>query len=230
MNWTYGVTTVPQRLPTLLPRTLEALRNAGFPSPRVFLDGSEGVFLEALEGCEVSQRKDPLRAYGAWVLAAWELYLRDPKADRYAIFQDDITCCRNLRQYLDRCPFPERGYWNLYTVPANVVPNTRGWVPSPRQDGKGAIGLVFNNEGLRLLLANQYMVDRVHDEVRGHKSIDGGVVTAMSNLGWKEYVHQPSLVQHIGTESVIGNSFKKVADTFPGDSFDALELLSTACC
>ncbi len=239
--WACGLTCVPERADGLLPRTLEGVRRGGFPAPRLFLDGAghaEAAALEARLGLPVSARFPRLRAFASWLLALEEVYLREPHVDRYAMFQDDLTCCRNARDYLDRCAFPERGYLNLYTFPENQVlaPRTAaggtadGWYLA-NQRGKGAVALVFSNEGCRTLLQHRHMVDRPHDPPppgepeRPFKAIDGAVVSAMKKAGWQEWVHSPSLVQHLGERSTLGNERHALAESWRGEEWDALSLL-----
>jgi hypothetical protein len=224
MEWSYGVTTVPDRLGTLLPRTLESLKLAGFDNPRIFIDGCcEREVPEHLAKYALTCRSPKVRTFGSWMLAAMELVFRQPNADRYALFQDDMVTYLNLREYLEGCTFPEQGYWNLYTFPQNEKP-IKGWYES-NQLGKGAVALVFSNKGMRTLLAQQYMIDRVLSPTRGWKALDGGIVSAYKKINWKEFVHNPSLVQHTGEQSVMGNSRHALANTFKGEDFDATELL-----
>lgn len=222
LKWSYGVTCVPERMDSVLVDTLESLAAGGFERPRLFVDGERAI-PERFSGYEMTVHRPRLRTFGNWVLALWELYVRRPDADRYALFQDDMVCYRNLRQYLERCPFPSKGYLNLYLFPQNekLAKGRRGWYQS-NQLGKGAVALVFDNEGARLLLGHPHMVDRPLDERRGWKSIDGGIVTAFKKAKWKEYVHNPSLVQHTGTKSSMGNKQHPKADSFLGQDFDAL--------
>lgn len=225
MKWSYGVTAVPERVQNgLLEKTLQSLFEAGFDKPRLFIDGPLEVVPSWMSLYERTVHVPKVRTFGNWVLTAWELYLRDPHADRYVIFQDDFVTYRNLRQYLERCEYPEQGYWNLYTFSQNIKP-LNGWYES-NQLGKGAVALVFNNKAIRTLLAQQYMVDRPLNPNRGWKAVDGGIVSAYKLIGWKEYVHNPSLVQHTGLESSMGNRRHELAKTFKGEDFDALELLS----
>ncbi|MFA5056481.1 MAG: hypothetical protein WC485_00070 [Opitutaceae bacterium] len=216
---------MPKRRDDLLPRTLASLALAGFEQPRLFIDGS-GQGFERF-GLESTFHDPPLRCYGNWVASLWELYVRDPLADRYAIFQDDFVTYRHLREYLEQCQQPQRGYLNLYTFPKNqAMANGRnGWYLSD-QLGKGAVALVFTNEAVVTLLSSPYMVNRPKDVNRGYKWVDGGIVTAFKLVGWKEYVHNPSLVQHTGTESSVGNRLQPLALSFRGEQFDARELLT----
>mgnify|MGYP003336487715 FL=1 len=221
-TWAYGVTTVDSRLNTTLPLTLSTLADAGFPKPRLFVDGAQSV-PTYLSEYETTFRYPKIRTFGNWMLALAELYIRDPKATYYALFQDDILACKNIRQYLEKCKFPNKGYLNLYTFPQNEQPNT-GWNLS-NQRGLGALALVLNNEGVRTLLHSIHTVNRPLDLKRGWKSIDGGIVTSFNQAGWKEYIHIPSLVQHQDGPSSMSNRQHPKAGTFPGIEADALEFL-----
>jgi hypothetical protein len=246
VTWSYGVTTVPARRDDLLPRTLASLKVGGFDAPRLFADGCDDPrSWEAEFNLPVTGRHPPLRAWGNWVLALYELYVREPAADYYAVFQDDLVCPRNLRAYLERNPCPTGGYMNLYTYPHNIAvrpaaPFT-GWyegvlcsqhaTKEPRwQRGLGALALVFTGAAVPLLLRHPSCVDRPKDPHQGHKKIDGGVVNVMNQLAIREYVHAPSLVQHTGQTSVIEQSHDRQpqAPDFPGEGFDALTLLPGA--
>lgn len=240
MKWRYAITTVPSRLETTFPKTLESLKNAGFDQPRISVDGIECSEPYKQFGLPITTRYPAIRTASHWVLTLYELYLRDCDensqvggglSDRYAIFQDDFLTYKNLRGYLEKCRYPEKGYLNLYTFPCNQenAPNqgkTAGWYES-NQMGKGALALVFDREAVTTLLQQQYLVVRPQCTKNGFKSIDGGIVTSLRNAGYKEYVHNPSLVQHIGLESTIGNIYDvtNTATSFAGESFDALSLL-----
>lgn len=225
------MTTVNTRLVDLLPRTLQSLAKAGFESPRLFIDGADhSVIPSSLHKYPITSHCPNLRTYGNWILSAWELYVREPHAERYAIFQDDFVTYPNLRQYLEQCDYPARGYWNLYTFPINERKEANGWYVAPHQRGLGAVALVFSNECLRKLLGSQYMADRPLDASRGWKSVDGGIVSALKGSrtepGWQEWVHYPSLVQHTGINSSMGNKKQELALSFRGEDFDALSLVN----
>lgn len=233
LQWAYAVTTVTARRHDLLPRTLASLRAGGFDRPRLCVDGdSDGESWRREFGLETTARYPQIRTFGNWVLTLAELYIRDPHADRYAVFQDDFVCVRNLRGYLEAVPYPENGYLNLYTFPRNqrLAPADTdgrqkvGWYAGS-QRGWGAVALVFSREAVQLLLTARHMVERPVDRKRGWKAVDGGIVTAFVKAGWREYVHNPSLVQHTGHHSSMANRPQPQALSFPGEDFDALTLL-----
>lgn len=234
LAWAYGVTTVPSRKKDLLPRTLRSLSATGFPNPILFVDGishkEAGVWEEEF-GLEVVNRTKVLRTAGNWVMSLQELYQRSPMADRYAIFQDDFIASKGIREYLDTVPYPEKGYLNLYTFPSNesIAPkegrkHREGWFES-NQCGKGAVALVFDNQTVIALLTSEHLALRPKDEGRGHKAIDGGVVTALAKAGIREWCHYPSLVQHTGSQSAMGNKPHPSSKSFRGEDWDVRELL-----
>lgn len=241
-RWAYAVQTTAQRLTTLLPKTLTSLRLAGWEKPRLCVDAvRDPVPLETEFGLEVTTHWPQIRAYGNWILGLGELLIRNPTADRFAIFQDDILAYPNLRQYLDSIPFPPRGYWNLYTATDNeqiIRGKPDGWYEAyelrtgtvyhgkRQQAGRGALGLVFNREGAWTLLTSNHAVRRIADPNRGHRLIDGCVVESMNQSGWREFVHAPSLLQHAGRGvSTIGGTGHQIAESWRGDGYDAMQLL-----
>ncbi len=239
MKWAYGVTTVPSRRETLLPVTLASLKKAGFDRPRLFIDGENNYpwWEKNFPGLELTLRWPTIRTHGNWVLSLYELYIRNPSADRYAIFQDDLLASRNIRTYLEQIPYPEKGYLNLYTFPENerLFPRVgqtlrfeEGWRQS-NQRGLGAVGLVFSREAVTTLLSHPHLVSRPQDPGRGWRAIDGGIVDTFRKIGWKEYIHNPSLIQHNGqntsTISRGGRPDSWISASFRGVEFDALDLL-----
>jgi len=235
MRWAYGVTTVPQRFDNLLPRTLESLAAGGFDKPRLFVDGVQNASQYDYLGLEVTTHYPTIRTYGNWLLALWELYIRNPAAERYAIFQDDIITYRNLRRYLEQTTYTHGShelYYNLYTYPVNQSPppseEYTGWHAS-NQMGRGALALVFNRPAISTLLEQSHIISHPQNAQRGWRSVDGTVVTAFKAIQWLEYVHAPTLVQHTGTDlsSMKNRGYRELPETFKGEAYDALQLLPT---
>lgn len=233
IKWAYGVMTVRERqgVDGLLEQTLQSLAKAGFESPRLFIDDPySGSDYEL--GYPHTNRTPRIRPWGNMILALWELVLRHPDAQRYALFQDDIVVSAGLRGYLDAVTvqWPHRGYLNLYTVPANqeLLPDLGhvGWYRS-NQRGKGALALVFDPEGIDTLLSSRHLTTKARGPApRNFKSIDGGVIQAMRDARWFEYVHNPSLVQHAGGgHTTLSNKNHALATTFMGESYNLMDLL-----
>lgn len=230
MKWAYGVQAVADRVYTLLPKTLLSLDNAGFPSPRIFMDGEAfgGDSCIGGKSYEVTRRYPKIRTFGNWILGIAELLIREPTADLYAMFQDDCIAYRNLREYLESCTYPQDGYWNLFTFPYEhnrlKVDKSIGWHRST-QRGLGAVGLVFNRDIIFHLLGHQNTWRKVENLKVGHKNLDGRIVQTMTEQRKFEYVHYPSLIEHTGMESTIGNVPNRHAEGFKGEEFNAKELI-----
>jgi hypothetical protein len=218
MKWAYGITTVPERAGGLLPATIESLAQAGFDRPMLFVDGS----------IEYSGRLDVVRhprvgQLRNWMNALFYLFTTT-RADRYAIFEDDLLACRQLRPYLDRCP-PGKTYWNLITSDDNLHDTgyRPGWHLS-NQLGRGAVGLVFDRETVDCLLRMERFV---RAPANGETMADAVVIDTLKPLGYRELVHYPSLLQHMGAESTLGHSIGQVS-AFQGVEYDLLSIDDTS--
>jgi hypothetical protein len=228
--WSYGVTTHPKRLSTTLPKTLESLAITGFDNPHLFIDG----YGQNQTKLRTTLRSESIGAYGNWILAAWSLYLEKPKADRYAIFQDDILLCKGVRQYLNQSSYPANSYLNLFAFGPNehkIFGKSKGWCKSD-QLGHGGVALVFDHLAMITLLKQTHTVNKPQLDGSGNKNpkanLDGTVSQALINQArFVEYVHNPSLVKHIGTNSVIGNAKHPEAKTFPGVNANILEIMKS---
>lgn len=276
-KWAYGLTTCRDRAGGEgLRRTLASLKAGGFPDPWLFVDGTDQeeapLWLRDDYGPRVTFRGNlSVRTVGNWVLGLWELWVRNPVADHFAMFQDDFVCVRGLREYLEATWVPgARVYRNLYLFESNASvkpPELRhGWYesrvlgstdnPKRYQTGRGAVALVFDRAGVEALLSSPILVRKPTDMrlapdrtravkvpkpppgegavhatgedrpwVRGEKTLDGCIVTAMNDAGWRETVHFPSLTQHTGGRSSMQNLPHQHAVSFPGEEWDARGLL-----
>lgn len=236
-RWTAALTTVPSRVATLLPETLKAVTAAGI-QPVLYVDGlltpeQESIIRQAAGfDITINQHRN-IKTFANWYTAATDLYMTNPWAEHYLFLQDDLTCPKTLLQYLKSCRYPQNGYFNLYTFRENervIEGKTSGWIEAYRskqgyQLGLGAVGLVFPHNALITLLTQKHMLTRKRDAVRGNHSLDGAIVEAMNQAGYTEYVHNPSLLQHTGEESSMGNARHAKALSYRGDDFDLMTLL-----
>lgn len=249
IQWECAMTTISRRY-SLMKQTLASLERGGFSHISLYVDGPSPN-ASSFSPNVVRYRGDNIKTYCHWLLTLSEMFLRNSEADRYVIFQDDFVCCQNIRQYLEQCEYPSDGYLNLFTFMGNehtykrvgmlkngkvikkkepVVYPSIGWHRS-NQLGQGGLALVFDNNAVVDLLSQRHMYVRRWDHTRRDKFMDGAVVTAMGKAGRFEYIHNPSLIQHMGKESSMGNSEWGKDDlhpdscTFPGEDFDALSFL-----
>lgn len=222
MKWVVGITTVPSRQYELLPKTIESIEKAGFDIDRLFVDGDRDLTRwEDVFQIPTTTRWPIIRVYANWMLGLAELYARDPFADRFIMFQDDIECCKNLRIYLEQNSWPLQGYANLCTYTRNLRGQLQnGWQES-LQRGLGAQGLVFTNEAVRQLFQQSHITDKPRKSgMRSWKSLDGGIVQCFRQCQWKEYVHYPSLINHVGQVTTCGNLPQPKVAYFLGADYD----------
>lgn len=251
LPWAVGVTTVPSRAGDLLSRTVASLEEAGFRDLRLFVDGGDGACDMSRICASVTTRFPFVGPFGNWYLALLELYIRQPAVERYAIFQDDLVCVKGLKRYLDGHKYPDGsdgrkpGYWNLFTFMNSEGLTKPGWQEGPIhsmgidpeqvwQCGRGALGLVFNRQAVQLLLSSSSMANKPASATNPRVNIDGAVVAAMNLAGWREYVHNPSLLSHTGMHTSIqepgkvGKVWTTNAKSFPGEMVDITRLMAAS--
>lgn len=205
MNLAVGITSTYQRMENLLAETRASIERAGFVYYEIFID-------------------DRLTPFGNWIVGLWRLRILHPRATRYLMLQDDLLACGGLRKYLERMKLPFRGYLNLYTAEENEPTETRQrtWHKA-KHHGVGAVALMFDSVAVTKLLSSK-RVATWNQSSGGRKGIDYVVSTAMKDVGYVEYVHSPSLVQHVGDHSTLGEERIRRAISFPGEDFDCSKL------
>jgi hypothetical protein len=235
MKWACGLTTVPIRRETLLPQTVAAIVNAGFPVPRLFIDGDRGGFSV---GAGSTAHYPALGVVGNWWVGLVELYARNPDADWFAMFQDDVLLAKNVRQLIEASGIPEKRWLNLVTHPdakgslAPLAPGGNGatWFvtralinkkPGPggvtMQKGAGACALAFPRGVVAALLA-------CPTPAFNPNGLDGMIVDTLNRLGYQEMAHSPSLGIHTGAVSTLpGSKPQRVSNDFVGVDFDAMQ-------
>jgi hypothetical protein len=198
----YGITTTLARLDDLLPQTVASLAAAGFDEPRLFVDGCDRPAVYDHFGLKTHCRPVSIGNFGNWRIAMSELFHANPDADFYAIFEDDILACPDLRKILES-PLPEKGYFNLFLWESNerLSHGRSGWFES-HQTGMGAVGLVFRRSEVVNLLSSPTMSRHpLRDD--GRYRVDGVIRDSLAIFGVKEHCHFPSLLQHCGIKTTI---------------------------
>lgn len=227
----YGVTTIPDRRDNLFKDTLSSLIKAGFTNPHIFVDGGAPDAYKELPFPKTFHSQ--VGCYGNWILSLWELFLQNKTADWYLLFQDDVECVAGLHTYLSQCKYPKgKNFFNLYSFPQNeelVSEHTRGWFKS-NQRVRGALGLMFNRDALTALLSHSVTVTRPLAAQNSHKGVDTVICESLiDQLGYTEYCHNPSLLQHAGhNHSTLRYQTPDawLSNTFPGQSYNVIKLLT----
>ncbi|MEX2119029.1 MAG: hypothetical protein WD847_05400 [Pirellulales bacterium] len=201
-NWAVGVTTAPRAEPTL-EACLESMAVAGFPQPRLFVDGEVSI-PERFLAWPRTHRDPRMGAWPSYYLALAELLMRQPDAEAFLLVQDDALFAPfpETRDYLQRVLWPgPPGLATLFCSRAYVRPQP-GWYRFEGLYVWSAQAFVFSRQA-----AQQFLAD---SEVLRHRSTPDGLASIDSVIGrWA--LHQgipiyypvPSLVQHIGHVSAL---------------------------
>jgi hypothetical protein len=199
-RWAVGVTTAPRPLPTLA-ECLTSLGTAGWPDPRLFVDGTLDL-PEPFQGLPRSVRIPKLGAWPSYYLALAELLMRDPQADAYLLVQDDVVFAAgfDVRTYLEQVLWPGKSpaIVSLFCPRPYTHPNP-GWYPFEDHWIWGAQAFAFSPEAARAFLGDPGVVR--HRDTRERNplaDIDWCVGQWASRHQQPIYYPTPSLVQHIG--------------------------------
>lgn len=225
MKWNVSITTC-RRNQNLLSSTLSCIEAAGWQNYTVYAEPGS---------CDSDgPRVDRLRNFGCWtnwICALFEAFQLDVDADLFAIFEDDIQICKNVRPYLDAI-LPSLGLFGaiaLYT-PSHLKKSAFGLQCIHDESYMGARmwgtqGIVFTSESLASFLTYRSTV-MFRREGLGvvNKNRDSALGMWAKQSCKKVYYHTPSLVQHVGNESTIQHAFHESED-FAGADFDAMSLL-----
>ena len=230
-DWVVGILHGP-REENYLNRTWKSLEDAGWENPIIFSDGVE------YDWSKQTRRDEPLGAFGNFCCALMELFMRCPRDGNILLIQDDVVFCRNTREYLESIVFPTHASHAKIYIPSiaeDELRKTRDLDEKARGfhelrgpvSSYGAQAYVFTHQQAMALLLSYPLLYHRHNNSRGHKNIDGAVYRTTANRNKHEYVHVPSLCQHIGQTSSLGHEWQRqsTSTTFPGEKFDAMELL-----
>lgn len=214
MEWAYGVTTVPERISNgCLSATLQSLEKAGFGAPHIFVDAAvdeEGQLRVPgwVYDYPVTVRHRRMGIHAHWVLSFAELCFLAPKADRFALFQDDIMMNEGTREFLESYRIPEHAYLNLFTSPRNKVKNAKGFRPAKHRC-HGAHALVFPQAAARELLATKSIMKYMANHRCG-EGVDIVIAMSLKKRKHRPFVHHPSIIRIIDTPSTVGHVNDKV--------------------
>ena len=178
MNFGVAVTTAPRPVPTLK-RTLMSLERGGFGEVRVVDD----------------VRRDG--AWPNWLRAVRTLLTERPAADALLVCQDDIVCCRRLREHLERILWPDGSVAVCSPYcPGPYCGDRQGWHQERR--GWYLVGALC---WAMPRAAAEAILDDI-GSVEARNRIDARVGQWALETRRSVWYHTPSLVQHIGN----GNS------------------------
>lgn len=213
-TWSVGITTSRRRVPSL-ERTIESVVASGWERPRLFCDGSVSIPIHWSD-LPVSSRNPRTGAWPAWYLALTEMLLRDPHADAYVLFQDDIELPGrgDLRDWLESLLWPgdKPGIVSLYCS-SEYRRDEAGWYRFEGDWVWGATAFVYSPDTLRqILLSTELLKHRWDGTGRGLKGIDVAIGAWAAKSDTPIWFPTPSLVQHTGQVSTLWDTARAVAN------------------
>jgi len=229
-RWAVGVTTAPRKEPTI-GRSLRSIVSAGWKDIHVFAEPGSPI-PTGIVGLTVTRRGETLGVLGNWFLGLSELLHRDPDADAYALFQDDVVLARNVRQYLETTLWPaERaGLVSVY-CPEPYANGGPGFREVSTGGGLlGALSYILPSAAAKwIVTAGTATWFRRRTFSRESRRLDVLIGQLLAQAGWSAFYVSPSLAHHVGEHSTlwpgIGASRKRRAGDFVGEHYDALRLL-----
>ncbi len=207
MVWAVGVLTAPRKRKTL-EATLHDLRRAGFADIQLFAE-PDAEIPAGFQHLPVTRQGRALGVFGNTMTALSALYLSQPHAEAFALFQDDISVADGLRAWCDRELWPSgQGLVSLFTMKEQSE-TTPGWHVAQRGMFRtfGAQGFVFRRDVLLAFLSDHRVWS--HRLSRRHGS-DAAIGEWATRTGRGIAYHTPSLLQHRGETSAAGHSFDEI--------------------
>ncbi len=205
--WAVGVLTAPRKRPTL-EATLFDLKRAGFADVQLFAEPGADI-PAGFQHLPVTRQGRALGVFGNTVTALSALYLSQPQAEAFALFQDDISVAEGLRAWCNRELWPSgQGLVSLFTMKEQSGTAT-GWQVAQRGMFRtfGALGFIFRRDVLLAFLSDHRVW--LHRQSRRHGS-DAAIGEWATRTGHGIAYHTPSLLQHRGETSAAGHSFDEI--------------------
>ena len=225
-TWAVGMTLAPRKNPTHN-ETLRSAKIAGFDNIHLYMDGKVEVDDE-FKDYPVTLREPALGPWKNWITTLKELYDTYPDRDAYAIFQDDVSFCKNVREFAEKTLWVNSdrhmGVASFYS-PSHYERTIPGWYK--RNVGitlRPAVTFVFSPTNVESVLS---YFER--NPWKRKANIDNAIGQWGRHTKRYPYFFSPSLCQHIGHTSVISPwksiKGKRKSYKYVGEDFDAMELL-----
>lgn len=217
--WAIGVQTC-NRNENYLNHSLESVSRGGWDHLTIFADYESNIS----SNYPINYRPYQFGDWSNWICGLFELYVLNPKANYFLMFEDDITCCKNLKTYLEWAipRLGDFGCLSLYT-PNRYKKEIDCWHDESDADWAlvGGQAILFTRKSLKRFLSNEKILNYSElSNIAKDRAIGIWAFKQETVL-----YHTPSLVNHCGENSTTGSIMHKSID-YVGDDFDANSLIN----
>lgn len=219
-KWAVGVTTAPRKRETFT-ESMRSILEAGF-APRIFAEPDSPI-PDEFRNVPLTQHRETLGCWPNYYMALQELLTRQPDADAYAIFQDDIIVAKGTREYLERALWPTEtcGVVSIYCSLA-YAQEKPGWYTLDQKWVWGACAFIFPRDQLVHFLSNNAIHWRLSGRAGGVRNIDIVVGNWAKEHSRPVWYCSPSLVQHIGNASTLWDNARATGKRKARDFVEAM--------
>jgi hypothetical protein len=227
MQWSVGIAAAPRSSDSYLKHTIESVAS-NFQDVHVFAE----PLLENPGGVILHRHGEQFGDWSNWLCGLFSLIAIRPKTDYFLMLEDDVSLCKNLEYYLEGL-IPQIGKFaalSIYT-PRRYARNYGRYVHNECHGIQtwGSQALVFGrHEAVRFLSSPEVLLHRSYGDNYQGRDISNARKDAIIGL-WADrenlplYFHSPSLVQHTGLISSLGNESHE--SLYVGSDFDAMQLV-----
>jgi len=223
MKWVVGIQTCPREEDVYINHTIAGIHRAGWDQITIFAEPNSPVPV----GYPVTYRPCRYGDWTNWVCAFFELFIANPDANAFVLFEDDITLSMHIRNYLDWA-IPKLGRFgclSLYTPPTHHS-DWKGWHDEADAGWalSGAQGMVFTRPSLQRFLSDPKILEYRFDEIGKKNAHKDCAIGKWACKKERVLYHTPSLIDHRGIQSLIGTKNHQAVD-YVGDDFDCETLI-----
>jgi len=242
-----AVMTAAPRAENVQARAICSVIDAGFKLKICAEPDTHGLFVIMLSESDLSRwTRRYLHRQGQWHNFLNALLFGIRHGDQHFITcEDDILCTRHLAEAAHALPWPSEncGVVQLYTSAGyrDYFTGLQKLREDDAMDMLGACCLLWDRKAAIDVLkwGNEKgwrgdSHDTIDDPVE-KKAADTFVGEVLTHLGYEIWIHTPTLVEHIGTESSLGHKVtdpklfdpkRRQGADFPGEDADAREVCS----
>ena len=219
-RWAVGVTTAPRKEETFA-ASMRSILAAGF-EPHIFAEPDSPI-PDEFSHLPLTQHRSKLGCWPNYYMALQEMLTRDPHADAYAIFQDDIILASQTKEFLERALWPTEnlGVVSIYCSLA-YAQEKPGWYTLDQKWVWGACAFIWPRHQLVHFLSNNAIHWRLTGRAQGVRNIDIVVGNWAKEHSRPVWYCSPSLVQHIGNTSTLWDSARATGKRKARDFVEAM--------